>query len=193
MADTSLEEDLSKETAILDQLKAEFPAAIIESEISRRNRPRIVIQPNFLLSVLKFAKNDLAFEHLSAIAGIDMIEHFAAVYMLGSWSEGMMLEVYVQINDRETPTLPSVTSIWKTANWHERETYDLFGFHFTDHPNLKRILLPDEWDEMPHEDPNLLHPLRKAYKMPENPFRLTRPVDMYKGSIDIDKWRETIE
>jgi NADH-quinone oxidoreductase subunit C len=184
--------ELKTETEVLNQLQASFSGEILEAKILGRNRIRIVIQSDSLLSILSSAKKDFGFEHLSAIAGIDMEEYFAVAYMLGSWVQGLMLEVYIRIDDLENPTLPSVTSLWETANWHEREIYDLFGFEITDHPDLKRILLPEEWDEMPHEDPHILHPLRKAYKQPQNPFHLTRSIDDRKGHIDIDKWRESI-
>ncbi len=182
---------LEKET--LERLKAVFSSKLLDSEIPQKNRVRVTISPSSLTEVAAFAKKDLNFEHLSSIVGIDMQSYFAAAYMLGSWSSSLMLEIYARIDDLENPLLPSVTSIWKTADWHEREIFDLFGFNFTGHPNLKRILLPEEWDEMSHEDPNLLHPLRKSYKQPENPFRLTRPVNEAKGRIEIDKWRENLQ
>ncbi|MHA2500292.1 MAG: NADH-quinone oxidoreductase subunit C [Candidatus Hodarchaeales archaeon] len=185
--------ETSTETGILDQLKASFSAEIIESEVPKKNRVKVVIKPDSLLPIAEFAKENLSFEYLSSVVGIDMEEYFAAAYMLGSWSQGIMLEIYVRIDDMENPTLPSVTGLYKTADWHEREVFDLFGFHIEGHPDLKRILLPEEWDEFPHEDPNLLHPLRKAYKQISNPFKLIRPVDEHRGHIDIDKWRETIE
>jgi len=65
--------------------------------------------------------------------------------------ERLRLKLRVAGND---PTVPSVTSIWPTANWHERENFDLFGIHFEGHPDLRRILMPDDWEG---------HPLRKDY------------------------------
>jgi len=59
---------------------------------------------------------------------------------------------------KDNPHVPSVESVWKTANWHEREAYDLIGVVFDGHPDLRRILLPDDWEG---------HPLRKDYKVPE--------------------------
>ncbi|MFQ5977977.1 MAG: NADH-quinone oxidoreductase subunit C [Candidatus Heimdallarchaeota archaeon] len=196
MEATDAPKDLQKETEVIEQLKTAFPATILESQVGRKNRPRVVISLEDALPILRYAKDTQGFEHLSAVIGIDMIDYFAVAYMLGSWSNGLMLEVLVRINDLENPTLPSVTSLWETANWHEREVFDLFGFKFTDHPDLKRIVLPEEWDDpdqFPHEDPDILHPLRKSYKQPENPFRLTRKVDETREHIDINQWRKTIE
>jgi NADH-quinone oxidoreductase subunit C len=122
---TDARKDLQKETEVIEQLKTAFSAKILESQVGRKNRPRVVISPEDALPILRYAKDTQGFEHLSAVIGIDMIDYFAVAYMLGSWSNGLMLEVLVRINDLENPTLPSVTSLWETANWHEREVFDL--------------------------------------------------------------------
>lgn len=76
------------------------------------------------------------------------------VYHLYSYANRQSLSVKVK-TDRESSVVPSVVDLWKGADWNERETYDLLGIHFEGHPNLKRILLPDEWEG---------HPLRKDYQ-----------------------------
>ena len=75
------------------------------------------------------------------------------LYHLYSIPHDIHLALKVEL-DRTKPEVDSVTEIWKTADWHEREAYDLLGIHFKNHPDLRRILLPDDWEG---------HPLRKDY------------------------------
>ena len=79
------------------------------------------------------------------------------IYHLYSITKNLHFVIKVVL-DRETPSVPSITSIWGTANWHERETFDLFGIHFEGHPDLRRILLPANWEGFP---------LRKDYTTQE--------------------------
>ena len=91
-------------------------------------------------------------------SGYDLGEsnQFGVAYNLYSTSLKQYIEFRIEI-DSETQ-IPSVAELWKTANWHERETFDLYGIKFSNHPELKRILLPEDWEG---------HPLRKDYKTPE--------------------------
>lgn len=100
------------------------------------------------------------FDMLSCITGIDNgVESntMEVVYNLYSIPFNIQLMLYVKL-DRENPVVHSVSEIWKTADWHERETFDLLGIHFDQHPDLRRILLPADWEG---------HPLRKDYKHQE--------------------------
>ncbi len=96
------------------------------------------------------------FDSLSCITAIDLgVEagQMELIYTLYSIPFHITLHLRVLAN-REKPEVPSVCSIWKTADWHEREAYDFFGIQFLGHPNLTRILLPADWEG---------HPLRKDY------------------------------
>jgi len=97
---------------------------------------------------------ELAFDYLSVLVGIDHETHLEVYYHFDSYQKGHRLAVRVKA-DREQATVPSVTDIWPGADWPEREAYDLVGIRFAGHPNLKRILLPDDW---------VGHPLRKDYQ-----------------------------
>lgn len=110
-----------------------------------------------LFDTVLFLKNhsDLKFDLLIYVAGIDTGESLIVIYHLYSliYNKNLILKVWL---NRSHPEIASISSIHSTANWHERETYDLLGIKFNGHPDLKRILLPDEW---------IGHPLRKDYKM----------------------------
>lgn len=102
----------------------------------------------------------LYFDMLSCVTGIDNGQEantMEVVYNLYSvpYSHALMVKVLL---DRGNPTIASLSHIWQAANWHEREAYDLLGIHFTGHPDLRRILLPADWEG---------HPLRKDYTAQE--------------------------
>jgi len=88
---------------------------------------------------------------------LDLKGKFAVVYNLASIAKKHKLNLRVEV-PAENPTIPSVESTWKTADWHEREAFDMFGIVFSGHPDLRRILMPYDWEG---------HPLRKDYQVPE--------------------------
>ena len=102
----------------------------------------------------------LAFDMLMCLSGVDLSpedEDLSVVYHL--FSDVHLHKVVIKaVVSKENPHLPTVENTWKTANWHEREAYDLFGIVFDGHSDLRRILLPDDWEG---------HPLRKNYKEPD--------------------------
>ncbi|NLN27984.1 MAG: NADH-quinone oxidoreductase subunit C [Firmicutes bacterium] len=118
------------------------------------------VAPDELPTVARFLRDDarLQFNFLSSIAAVDYVEKgFEVVYHLLSLPEGrrkLILKV-TPAGDRDNPEVPTVTDIWPTANWHEREAWDLMGIRFTGHPDLRRILLREDW---------VGHPLRKDYQ-----------------------------
>ena len=111
-----------------------------------------------------FCKNlkenkDLAFDYLFCLTGMDYGKELGVVYHLESTQYRHQLVVKVTTDDRENPKLDSLTSIWKTAEFHEMEVFDFFGIKFNNHPNLKRLFLPKDWTGFP---------LRKDYVDEEN-------------------------
>ncbi|MFH1407388.1 MAG: NADH-quinone oxidoreductase subunit C, partial [Candidatus Omnitrophota bacterium] len=97
----------------------------------------------------------LRFDYLMCLSGVDYKEYFEVVYHLYSMERGRRAAVKVKLS-REKPEVDSVSSLWKSANWHEREAFDLLGIRFNNHPDLRRILLPEDWGEG--------FPLRKDYE-----------------------------
>ncbi len=96
----------------------------------------------------------LSFDFLSFVTSVDWKTHYEVVYYLVSTLHKHKLVLKVKVEDRSQPELPSVTSIWATADWQEREIFDLMGIRFQGHYNMRRILLPDDWEG---------YPLRKDY------------------------------
>ncbi|MFY8003872.1 MAG: NADH-quinone oxidoreductase subunit C [Chitinophagaceae bacterium] len=107
-------------------------------------------------------QNDLFFDYLFCITAVDWKTHFTIVYHLSSVTYRHTVVVKVTV-PRDAPELPSVCSIWPTAEFHEREAYDLMGIVFTNHPDLRRLFLTDDW---------IGYPLRKDYEDPINMIKL---------------------
>lgn len=118
--------------------------------------PILRVHPSSLLKVIAFLKKhpDLRLDFLNDIHGIDMKTHIELVYVLQSHHLGKIVVVKTETS-RPGGSVPSLTALYPTADWQEREVYDLLGVYFEDHPNLSRILLPDDW---------VGHPLLKDYE-----------------------------
>ena len=139
----------SKETAT--RLEEEFPGSIIES-----NQDNFVVKSGSLLTVAAFLKEtpSLNFNYLNYITAIDYYDHFEVVYQLTSLEHNHNLVFKTRCYGRDNPSLPSLVSLWRGADFQEREIYDLMGIKFEGHPNMKRIVL---WEGFQG------HPLRKDY------------------------------
>ncbi|MFQ6103345.1 MAG: NADH-quinone oxidoreductase subunit C [Candidatus Glassbacteria bacterium] len=121
--------------------------------------PYIKVKPEHILEVAKFLSEDeeLAFDSLMCLSATDYAEKVLLTYSLHSMKKFHKITLKVEVG-KENPRIPSVESVWKTANWHEREAFDLLGVEFDGHPDLRRILLPEDWQG---------YPLRKDYTAPE--------------------------
>ena len=116
--------------------------------------------PENLLAVAQHLKNNLHCDYLSDISGVDYLEmdrdpRFEVVYVLHSMDQGHSVRVRVGL-DEDDPKVPTVSELWKGALFPERELFDMFGFQIEGHPNLKRLLMPDDWEG---------HPLLKDYPL----------------------------
>jgi NADH-quinone oxidoreductase subunit C len=121
--------------------------------ISFRDELTVVVYREHLRALADFMKSgpDLAFTYLSDVTGMDRFPiepRFELNYHLLSLSRRDRIGLRVRLSG-EDPVVDSVVSVWPTANWHEREIFDLFGVRFEGHPNLKRLLLPDDWEGFP--------------------------------------------
>ena len=126
-----------------------------------RDNYRILLAPGRLLPVLKYLKNDCSFDMLFELTAADYLRYpnakdrYGVVYGLLNTGTGLRIFVKTFVNDPK-PTLPSVFSLWRGADWLEREVYDMYGVVFEGHPDLRRILMPEEFTAFP---------LRKDYPL----------------------------
>ena len=134
----------------------EFDAtALVDGKFDRAELT-LEIAPGRLVDVCNFLKNQQQFVRLSTVTAVDRYPaepRFEVVYHLHSLARNQRLRLKCRLGG-ENPEIDSVTSVWRAANWYERETFDLFGVRFRNHPDLRRIMLPDDWEG---------HPLRKDY------------------------------
>ncbi len=166
-------------TDIAARLEANFASSIVSKKLDAPNTdPFIVVKADDIPAVCRFLRDDaeLAFDLLNCISGVDYLEpdpkklakagfepHTEVVYHLSSFKHRHRFVIKVILprwkdnKPGELPEVPSVAKIWPTADWHEREVYDLSGVTFTGHPDLTRILLAEDW---------VGHPLRKDYEFP---------------------------
>jgi NADH-quinone oxidoreductase subunit C len=135
---------------VLERLSERFAGLPIRRQSGPAIRDLTLVVPaDRLVEIATFLRDDseLEFAMLSWIAGVDWLPRdprFEVVYGLLSLTHRQRLTLKVEVGE-ENPRLPSVTSVWPTADWHERETYDFYGIEFTGHPDLRRILLPEDW------------------------------------------------
>ena len=162
---------------IVTVLEQKF-AGKIKSKKLEAIDPFVVIDPADLIEVCRFLRDDprLQFDLLNCISGVDYLEpdpkkapkagfepHLEVVYHLSSFRHRhrfvlkLILPRWKDDKPGQIPEVPSVTGLWRTAEWHEREVYDLSGVWFNGHPELTRILLAEDW---------VGHPLRKDYEYP---------------------------
>jgi NADH-quinone oxidoreductase subunit C len=150
-------------TVDFDTLRQRFGEVLITSQF--RDNRRLILPaihaPQVLFPLLRYLKEEQGFDMLAELGGIDYLgypgatDRYAVVYGLTNTQTGERLFVKAYANDPD-PELPSVTSLWRGANWMEREVYDMYGIRFRGHPDLRRILMPAEFTD---------HPLRKDYPL----------------------------
>jgi len=114
-----------------------------------------------LAQALRF-KDDLFFDYLFCLTCVDWKTHLSMVYHLSSTLHRHNIVIKSKLN-REKPEIQTVCDIWRTAEFHEREVYELFGVNFLQHPDLRKLILPDDW---------VGYPLRKDYEDPINMIKL---------------------
>ena len=157
--------DFSSFDQIVEGIKSQFPTQAIVKEVANGNQPYLSVSSPFLLDICTYLHTNSTcyFDFLQSISLIDnglekgTIEAF---YHLSSLPYEKNFTLHCEIpRDLSRAQLPSVSSVWRTADWHEREAYDFYGVHFDKHPDLRRILLPADWEGFP---------MRKDYQEQEN-------------------------
>lgn len=145
---------------IAETIKGKFPDQVIEV-VESRDQVSVIIKRDQIVAILRFLHDDplLSFDHLQDLTAVDYIKkkeiRFEVVYNIYSIRYRHRIRIRAQVPEND-PKIDSVVSVWAGANWHERECYDMFGINFVGHPDLRRILMPEDWEG---------YPLRKDYPL----------------------------
>ncbi|MFP6864662.1 MAG: NADH-quinone oxidoreductase subunit C [Roseibacillus sp.] len=145
-------------------LRKEFGRTKVKKAIEFRAEHTVVVKLEALKEILEYCRNRMGYDFLLDICSVDNMgedPRFEMVYELATFDDRKHLQVKAAVAEDEE--VPTVVDLWKTANWHEREVYDMMGIRFTDHPNLKRILM---WEGYPY------YPLRKEFPLAGKPSEM---------------------
>lgn len=149
--------------AIAERLRSEFPEEVLQI-YTYQGQTAVVVRPERIVAMLRWLRetDDLRMNHLRSLCGVDNarrkdpgLSRFEVVYNLYSIPLRHEIRLRAEVGD-EDPAIDSVVELWSGANWLERETYDLLGIEFVNHPDLRRVLLPEDWGG---------YPLRKEYPL----------------------------
>jgi NADH-quinone oxidoreductase subunit C len=147
------------------RLKERFPQAIADWQEPEAGDAFILADPMAFHEVARFLRDDpqMAFDYLRLVSAVDWTDRLSSVYHLYSYTKDHDAVLRVDL-DRTDPHVASVADLWPTAEWHEREAYDLMGIVYEGHPGLRRIFMPEDWEGFP---------LRKDYQQPKEYHGIT--------------------
>lgn len=151
----------TENNSTIEKLKSRFGADILKTEVFR-NQLSVVVKRDNILNVMRLLKDDaeLAYDFLVDLTAVDYLKmekspRFEVVYNLRSMKHNRRVRIKVPVPENDCKT-ESVCGIWKTANWMEREAYEMYGIKFENHPDLRKLLMPETYE---------YYPLRKDYPL----------------------------
>jgi NADH-quinone oxidoreductase subunit C len=130
--------------------------SLVTASKEQHGETTVEVAPENLIAALGIIRNEMQYERLSTVTAVDHYPaspRFEVVYHLHSISKNERLRLKCRLSG-DSPEIDSATAVWRSANWYEREVFDLFGIRFRNHPDLRRIMMPDDWEG---------HPLRKDF------------------------------
>ncbi|MDW7972901.1 MAG: NADH-quinone oxidoreductase subunit C [Thermodesulfovibrio sp.] len=162
-------QEIENTLKIAEKVKSLFPEDVFEIK-EYRKQVSIITKKEKVKEILKYLKEQEGFNHLQDLCGVDYYPEeprFEVVYNLYSILRRLSIRVRAKVFEEE-PYIDTVTDLWQGADWHERECFDMFGIIFKNHPDLRRILMPEDWNG---------YPLRKDYPL--------RGKELWKGFKEI--------
>lgn len=153
---------------LLEDLKKKFSDKIIGVSAEPKKIAKILVVSECIKEVAEYLKSEWAIDYIKGVTGVDLSklpdkaqDGIEVIYHVGSLSSDVLKGVTLSLSTKVSisdPVMPSLTSVWKGAEMHEREVYEMLGVNFKGHPDLRRLLLPEFWSDKP--------PLRKDYTVP---------------------------
>ena len=146
---------MSSPSDLVQSLIAAFPGKVTNLDLTPE-QDAVLIEPTVVRDFFKHLKNDedLKFNYLSSLSGVDAVEHLEVVYHISSMFTKCKLTVKVKL-PTEDPEIDTICDIFRAADWYEREVWELYGINIKGHPDLRLLLLPEDWDQG--------HPMRKGW------------------------------
>jgi NADH-quinone oxidoreductase subunit C len=156
--------ELSKVQSIIDEMRERFGDKVRNVVVVDRRIIKVEVERSVVVAAARFLK-ERGFDHVKGVTGVDLIaltkpeNAIEVIYHAGSYADeelkGTVLSLSVKL-PRDDPEMPSLTQVWRSAEYHERETFEMLGVRFVGHPDLRRLLLPEWYSDTP--------PLRKDFK-----------------------------
>ena len=150
------------ENSIVNQLVTRFTDKVVQVVYVRPGRTKILVPPNEIVQVATFIKDTLKFDHAESVSGTDYPKdnQIEVIYHLSSYSDEKLSSHVLALStraDRTDSRLPTLIDVFKSTEYHERETFEMLGVYFEGHPRNERFLLPEDWADIP--------PLRKEFRI----------------------------
>ncbi len=150
------------EQVIIDSVKAQLEDRVISATSSRTRRVIIAVKPEAIVDAAKYLKQEFGFDMVTSVSGVDYIKEnrMEVAYHVASISRKSNVKVLLELKtsiSRDNPVTPSLFTVWQAVDFHESENWEMLGIIFEGHPGLRRVLLPEDWDELP--------PMRKDFQL----------------------------
>ncbi|MEM2095033.1 MAG: NADH-quinone oxidoreductase subunit C [Candidatus Caldarchaeum sp.] len=152
---------------VVQAVDGKFGSSVLEKTIDEKKLVKIVVDASAVKSLALYLRDNLGFDHVKAVTGVDLSRllkkenKIEVIYHLGSYSSPELhasdLALSVKL-DKSAPRMTSLIEVWPSCGYHEREVYEMFGVVFEGHPDLRRLLLPEYWSDIP--------PMLKDYEAP---------------------------
>lgn len=164
--------------ATIEKLNERFGQTLIEVTVYAGEHT-ILVDRNRIVEIAEFLKSELGYNYLSDLGGIDRFteeDRYEVFYNLVSIEKGKRLRLKIRV-DEESMSAPTVTSVYRAADWNERECYDMFGIQFDGHPDMRRMFMPEDFE---------YHPLRKEFPLLGVPGSLPLPPQTPEAALTMD-------
>jgi NADH-quinone oxidoreductase subunit C len=156
--------EVAAQNPIAVELEKAVPGSVVDFK-TEVDGPVIFVSGSAIIAVAKHLRETAGFVRLSSITAVDSWPRdprFEVIYFLHSLANNARIRVVVRA--KETDSIESVSRIWRSANWYEREVFDLFGVQFFNHPNLERIMMPADWEGYPLRKDYPIHGYKYSYQ-----------------------------